>query len=229
MKIEIHPNNNSTWMLGEPNNLIAFLSYLEKGPVEVDFWSLSPADQQHVLQSVRINEIVIDEDYETIKLEWMKKRPAQLVKLQEQEQEWRKKVSLEAVERLAQRQQRLEERKKKFDEKCDYILSLNANKLPREVNSYSDRDLISTLLTMEKQNKNRPSMVKYLTSCLVKNEKRLAQQIAKEAQDQLVKQEKARGKRMLKEETIARYVIESEQETIVLNTDDLIRLSHKPL
>jgi len=214
MQIKLSMFGPPMWFLGDPKNLTVNLNYMNPGPVELNFGSLSTDEQQKVLQSVQNGQLECDITYAQLYQEWATSGPAIEVPQDPQVEAIRQRIS-------GMREQLETERKvreNKDQEKCSYLLSGSVRAMKAAITGMKDIKLVHRLLVEEKVGKKRKGVV----TALEKKQHQLALAVQARVAKKINSATKLQNKTRIPGETIKFNVVESEQESVVLTPSDLI-------
>lgn len=216
MQIKLSSDGPPMWFLGDPKQLVASLTYVEPGPVEVDFQALGDAEQKAVLTAVQRGVVESDIPFQELYQVWLKSKSPVPQPSPTGNQEQIRQAAVQAMqERLIQRQAVAQKKEGKFQSRCEYLISQNVIGLKSAVQNEKNERVLHNLLKLEQSGKQRVSVVKLIHEKLRRIEAARARKIDKATRRQI------RSDR-LKQQTSAMSVVESEQETITLTPEDLI-------
>ena len=224
MKIKLSENSPvSMLFIGEPKNLVASLTFANPGPVDLDFDTLSRQQQLKVLNALKQGVVETDTPFQDLYDKWnlsQPKSPPEDKPVPQTDTPVVKDPS-KAEERMALEKERADKEQKLF-ERCSLLLKQNTKVIQAELLGEEDTRFIRNLLQMESANKQRKIVLSFLQEKLVKIEAKIAKKISKDVAEQV-----AYTPRKYHEptdfETKGYTVVESEQKTVVLSPNELIR------
>lgn len=218
MQITLEKHGPPMWFLGDSSNLKAHLTYLDPGPVDVDFDSLTENEQKALLIALRDKIIISNENFDDLYQRWLKSRPAQTEEKKIDPQEvLRQEMARRMALQVAKREKELREKEEKFQERCRYLSQQGVNALKTAINHETDERTLHQLLRIEEQEQKRTMIVRQIHHKLRQIESQRAKEIEKATQEQLKMDS-------YKQKTSPLSVIQSEEETITLTPQDLINL-----
>jgi len=206
--ITLTEDGPSIWMLGERDNIIVNLNFVNTGPVEVDFDQLDEGGQKKVLDSVHRGEISSDVSFEDLYKHWNSLN-VQKAKTKEEVV----KVEKETAAALYLKEKA--EKDKKEDEKIEFILTGSIAAVRTSIKKEKDTRFLRKMLKKEQETKNRTNIVKHIESRIVSAEEKIADKLRK-TKVKLTKHEKAV---LDNADRLASVfdVVESDEETIEIS------------
>lgn len=238
--VSIHEDNPSFWFLGDSRSPKISLSFKKKGPVEIDFLSLTEVEQIILLNDWKDGKIVVNQDYQKMIDIWKNNNQKLFSSVKEniqQQKEVAKASVQQAVKPLSQKdmaklklQEEFEERQQKFYQRLHFLSKAGIHALRVEIGKENDIKLIRELLRIE-QEKLKPR--KQALEILVARQKELfqsaqfrSQQIlgntnvnSDEPEDDIPITVEANG------ETFEFSVVESDEENFRLSPEDLAKFA----
>jgi DNA-binding transcriptional ArsR family regulator len=206
IRIQLNDPGPAMWFLGDdPKNLKVQLTFARPGPVELDFENLSEKEKENLLIGVRdgklCSSVAFQDLYELF-------RQSQADSVPEPSPEVKKYLAEKERQVVAQKQfekaARKDKRHQKVEDRANYLIKKSYRAIRAALTKEKDNGLVTRLYAMEKEGKNRTSVIKYLEERI----RKYHQEISKAAEQQ--------QKRVpSRTETIGPEVIESEEEIVV--------------
>lgn len=203
------------WFLGEPKDLIVNLNFVNRGPVELDFSSLSDVNQNRLISAIRSKQLESDITFEDLIA--LKRKPDTTTvthPISAVGQSTTVTIS-EGPPQVAKTLDFLKnEMETKKIERCQFILRRSVRSIKAAVSEANDISLTKTLIKMEESNKARKSVLTFLREKL---------RTLEVAVVRFAEREKAKAEKQTEEYN----VIESEQKVVSLSPEELIQAGYQ--
>lgn len=215
MQLKLTDRGPSMWFLGEPKNLIVSLTFVNPGPVEIDFDSLDEGQQNKILIGLRDGALESDAPFQQLYQTWAKER----VTTPPPNQELQTTSPSPTQKEMSKLEAQVQQREQRFQERCDYLLTQSVRAIQVGLRNEDSIAFLQRMVQAELQGKRRKGLLTFLKEKI----KRLTIKAHEEISKQISRDTKRQRKNLyVPEETINFNVVESEQETVILTPEDLI-------
>jgi hypothetical protein len=142
------------------------LTYLNAGPVEIDYSLLSLENQQYIYQHVELRNIFIEEDKSILTGILTNNKQTVISDLQEipAVQDFiKQKIEAQALEEKLQKEKTQQTRTTRNKDRVAYLLSKSLKAIKTALRGELDIEFLQLMLNEEKQGQNRSTVISFLS------------------------------------------------------------------
>jgi len=225
MIIKLAKQGPSMWFLGEPDQILANLNFLNPGPIVIDFIKLDQKNQLALIQDLEKGVIESETSIEELKLlvgetvDTSKDGIAALALQKANE-------TIEKMKLLQKQATQYRENKRlQMEKRVDHIVAQPTRSVYYTINHSTDLLFLKQLLHKEVEGQNRKGVLLALQKKVhllsIEREKKIAKEIRQDMKKQMKETRRQMKDAIYK--TNSYDVVEFEGETILLSCEDLIR------